>query len=291
MEYIERPPHPELAAVVRTYWWLRGDAEAGVARRGAGGSCAADGSPELIVNLAEPWSRWRRTVRVRRSRRHSSSADPGPIRAHGRVALVAVRFEAHGAAPLVDAIGALTDRWTPLEALRSPSLRALPSALAGAADVPAQARLLDDALRAAFAGGTPVDVLVGDAVRAIRASHGAVEIDALARELGVTARTLQRRFAASAGLSPKSLARIVRFQRVFAAWRDDPQSLSRAALESGYFDQSHLVRDFRDFAGAPPAGFLAALPAHGTLRRRGAECEAEPHATAAAAALRPARAR
>ena len=265
MEYIERPPHPELAAVVRTYWWLRGDAEAEASRDAAPADPALpDGSPELIVNLAEPWER----VAADGARTLQPPAflvgqirGPMHVRPTGRLALVAVRFEAHGAAPLVDAIGALTDRWTPLEALRSPSLRALPSALAGAADVPAQARLLDDALRAAFAGGTPVDGLVGDAVRAIRASHGAVEIDALARELGVTARTLQRRFAASAGLSPKSLARIVRFQRVFAAWRDDPQSLSRAALESGYFDQSHLVRDFRDFAGAPPAGFLAALPA------------------------------
>jgi len=54
--------------------------------------------------------------------------------------------------------------------------------------------------------------------------------------------------------------RIVRFQRVFAAWRADPRSLARVAVECGYFDQSHLVRDFRDFAGAPPAGFLTALP-------------------------------
>jgi len=47
---------------------------------------------------------------------------------------------------------------------------------------------------------------------------------------------------------------------VFTAWRTDARSLARVAAECGYFDQSHLVRDFRDFSGAPPAGFLAALP-------------------------------
>jgi transcriptional regulator GlxA family with amidase domain len=72
---------------------------------------------------------------------------------------------------------------------------------------------------------------------------------------------MQRLFLRQVGVSPKLLCRIVRFQRIFAAWRADPSSLARVALECGYFDQSHLVRDFHDFAGAPPAGFLAELPA------------------------------
>lgn len=260
MEYREHPPHPDLAALVRTYWWLHGAAGDGAAADPA----LPDGSPELIVNLAEPWEHQAADgTRTRQPSAFLVGQITGPmvVRPTGRMDLVAVRLEAHAAAPFVEAIGALTDRWLPLDALRAPALRDLPAALAAAHGADRQVRVLDDRLRAAFAAAPPVDALVGDAVRAIRASHGAVEIDALARTLGVSARTLQRRCAAAAGLSPKLLARIVRFQRVFAAWRDDPASLSRVALECGYFDQSHLVRDFRDFAGAPPAGFLAALPA------------------------------
>lgn len=260
MEYIERPPHRDLAGIVRTYWWLRGDADPG----GAADPALPDGSPELIVNLADAWEQ----VSHDGARTLQPSAflvgqilGPMIVRPTGRIALVAVRFEAHGAAIVTDEIGALTDRWLPLASLRATSLLALPRMLAGAAEMHAQTMVLDDALRSLLATAPPVDALVAEAVRTIRTSHGAAEIDALARSLGVSVRTLQRRFAAATGISPKVLARIVRFQRVFAAWRDDPVSLSRVALESGYYDQSHLVRDFRDFAGAPPAGFLTAMPA------------------------------
>ena len=260
MEYMERPPHPDLAALVRAYWWLSGEME----DAGTADPALPDGSPELIINLAEPWEQ----VASDGARTRQPSAflvgqilGPMVVRPTGRIALVAVRFEAHGAALITDGIGALTDRWAPLDSLRGASLRALPEALAAAADPHVQATRIDEVLLALRATAPPVDALVGEAVRTIRATHGAAEIEGLARTLGVSARTLQRRFTAATGISPKLLARIVRFQRVFAAWHEDPSSLSRVALESGYYDQSHLVRDFRDFAGAPPASFLAAMAA------------------------------
>ena len=56
MEYVERPPHPDLASIVRAYWWLRGDAVRDAAAHGATADPALpDGSPELIINLGAPW--------------------------------------------------------------------------------------------------------------------------------------------------------------------------------------------------------------------------------------------
>jgi transcriptional regulator GlxA family with amidase domain len=98
------------------------------------------------------------------------------------------------------------------------------------------------------------------AVREIRASGGLVDVGALAPRLGIVSRTLQRRFATDVGITPKLLARIVRFQRVFSAWREDPSTLSRVAAECGYFDHAHLVRDFRELAGVAPARFLPNQP-------------------------------
>jgi AraC-like DNA-binding protein len=76
----------------------------------------------------------------------------------------------------------------------------------------------------------------------------------------VQLRTLQRRFLRQVGVSPKRLARIVRFHHVCLAWRRDPASLARVAADCGYCDESHLVRDFRAFVGEPPASFLRSLP-------------------------------
>ncbi len=263
MEYTELPPHPALATIVRTYWWLRGDASGS---GGAADPALPDGSPELIFNQADPWQHVAPDGRVTPQPRAflvGQITGPMVVRPTGESALTAVRFEGHGAALLSDDVAALTDRWVGLDALPS-RLAVLASTLhAAVADPGAQRVALDAALLDLMDAATAkarLDPAVAEAVAAIRASHGAVEVDALARRLGVSVRTLQRRFAPAVGISPKLLARIVRFQRVFAAWRDDPASLSRVALECGYFDQSHLVRDFRDFAGAPPAGFLAQMP-------------------------------
>ena len=85
----------------------------------------------------------------------------------------------------------------------------------------------------------------------------------LAEAQGVQLRTLQRRFLRQLGVSPKRLARIVRFHHVCLAWRKDPEgdpaTLARVAADCGYFDESHLVRDFRAFVGEPPASFLRSL--------------------------------
>jgi transcriptional regulator GlxA family with amidase domain len=77
----------------------------------------------------------------------------------------------------------------------------------------------------------------------------------------VDLRTLQRRFRSEIGISPRMLQRLVRFRRAFRMLSGPrPMSLARAAVLAGYFDQSHMTRDFRRFAGSAPARFFQAEP-------------------------------
>jgi AraC-like DNA-binding protein len=55
------------------------------------------------------------------------------------------------------------------------------------------------------------------------------------------------------GLAPKTLGRILRFQHVFKAQQDDAANWAEIAVACGYFDQSHLIRDFRQFTGECPS--------------------------------------
>jgi len=71
------------------------------------------------------------------------------------------------------------------------------------------------------------------------------------RELGCSQRTLERHILADVGVSPKTLQRIVRFRDYFRRLRLG-ESGSRAAVNAGYYDQSHANRDFRAFTGASP---------------------------------------
>jgi transcriptional regulator GlxA family with amidase domain len=97
------------------------------------------------------------------------------------------------------------------------------------------------------------------AVATLRRANGNIDIDRVASQCNVTARKLQRLFREHVGLPPKVLARIFRFQHIFrVAESACPTEWTQVALECGYVDQAHLIRDFRDFAGQTPAALLRA---------------------------------
>jgi len=110
--------------------------------------------------------------------------------------------------------------------------------------------------RIAFATKRPSRDLIW-AWHRLQASGGRVAIGALAKGLGCSRKHLTLRFRHEFGISPKLLARILRFDRavrLIGAAR--VASLADLAAASGYADQAHLSREFRIFAGSAPAAFL-----------------------------------
>jgi transcriptional regulator GlxA family with amidase domain len=91
--------------------------------------------------------------------------------------------------------------------------------------------------------------------RRLVSSAGAVPIGSLAREAGWSHKHLIRKFRQQVGLTPKTAARLLRFEH---AWRlvgdGEPAHWDRIAADGGYADQSHLIRDFREFTGGTPPG-------------------------------------
>lgn len=95
-----------------------------------------------------------------------------------------------------------------------------------------------------------------EAVRWLQASGGRMSPSEVARLLKVPSRTLRRLVTQSTGLSPATLARVLRFRRCLRL-RTADSSLTLAALahEAGYADQAHMTREFRMFGGFSPARF------------------------------------
>jgi methylphosphotriester-DNA--protein-cysteine methyltransferase len=78
-------------------------------------------------------------------------------------------------------------------------------------------------------------------------------VDAVAAELGVSARQLQRCVVAAVGYGPKMLARVLRFRRLQAL----PEApLVDRALDAGYADQAHMTAEVTRLAGISPVRFL-----------------------------------
>jgi AraC-like DNA-binding protein len=254
MRYEELAPPADLAGLVRCIWTLEGEGPSSPE------PALPDGSPELIFSFADPFVHETadgRAVPQPGAFLVGQITRPMHVRATGAADLLAVRLEAHGGGVLHQPMSTLTDAWVPLSALLGPGAEGL-VATQRSAGTEQRVEAVCAVLREASRRTPPAPPSVGAAVRAIRATPAEAVIATLAAP--ETPRTLQRHFLRHVGIGPKMLARIVRFQRVFAAWRDDPRSIARTAFACGYADQSHLVRDFRAFSGGTPASLLAALP-------------------------------
>jgi AraC-like DNA-binding protein len=86
--------------------------------------------------------------------------------------------------------------------------------------------------------------------------HGSVAVDEVARCVGWSRRHLAERFGREFGLTPKTAGRVMRFERSRQLLsRPDPPPLAVVAAACGYADQSHMTRDWREFAGEPPGAW------------------------------------
>jgi AraC-like DNA-binding protein len=94
--------------------------------------------------------------------------------------------------------------------------------------------------------------------RRLLASDGALPIGALAAELGWSRRHLAATFGREVGMPPKALARLLRFERAVKRLRDGAE-LGEVALESGYYDQAHFNRDFKQFAAQTPTEYVTSV--------------------------------
>ncbi|NER80610.1 MAG: AraC family transcriptional regulator [Leptolyngbya sp. SIO1D8] len=97
--------------------------------------------------------------------------------------------------------------------------------------------------------------LIREAVNIIAGVNGQIAVNEVASRLDISKRQLERTFLKNVGISPKKFGRIVRFNTSIKLF-ERATSLTALAYEAGYFDLSHLIRDFREFSGLSPKAFF-----------------------------------
>jgi AraC-like DNA-binding protein len=175
--------------------------------------------------------------------------------AAGVARAIIVQFKPGWSAPLVGVPGsALTDRIIPLEQIWGRAGIDLCHELVAVRSVPAQL----DRLSRAIALHMHETFEPRSALLARRAARllegGETRVESVAKRLGVTPRHLRRAFTESIGIGPKEFARAVRLQRAVrrsATSRD----WGRIATDTGYYDQAHLIADFRELIGLTPSSY------------------------------------
>jgi AraC-like DNA-binding protein len=251
MRYAEFPAPLALESWVRCVWTFEATFDAEHDER-----IVPDGCPEIIIHFGEAYSEcdasghWQQQAPALLA---GNLTRPLLLRAKGRVGVLGIRLWPHVARHVVNLPASATlDTRTPLVL---PDFAALRDRLVAGNDDERLAHVPGVLARLAPA---PVDEeSIGPTVMRIFASRGQIDPETLAEEAGVSLRQLERRMKSACGMSLKLLASLVRFRSVFDELQADvPSPWLNAALAAGYFDQAHMIRDFRRFAGQPPSAFL-----------------------------------
>ncbi|MEI6409985.1 MAG: helix-turn-helix domain-containing protein [Bacteroidota bacterium] len=94
---------------------------------------------------------------------------------------------------------------------------------------------------------------IADITNWINYHSGVFPVTDLMKKFKVSRRRLEQQFATQVGLSPKDFSRVIRFRSVIRQMHLQPEiSWMRMVADFNYTDQSHLIRDFRQFAGVTP---------------------------------------
>ena len=288
MIYREFQPGAVARRFVKCYWYLEDD------RPGpAGQRIVPDGRSELILNFGEPFEhcsegRWRLQPRFFLV---GQITRPLVARPSGATRTIGVRFHPDGASRLLPLpMHELTDRTIPIDEVAPPLARRFeelgelpfgykvyikggnhdsavnrtgveavdPGAAAQArVPVPREIAALDN-LFARLCARFEEDRMVAHAVGRFEATSGRARIADVARELGFSVRQMERRFVDAVGISPKLFCRMQRFERMFSRMQCQDARWVELAISCGYYDQAHLIRDFREFTGTTPTALLAA---------------------------------
>ena len=146
----------------------------------------------------------------------------------------------------------VANRTVALEDLLGPEGGRLGERLGAAASWEERFALFQRALRERLARAEPASEAIAWAWRRLESTAGRVRIGALADTIGCSRKHLVAQFREQIGLPPKTVARVLRFERARRLLRRPDAKPGDVALACGYYDQPHLNREFRELAGATP---------------------------------------
>jgi AraC-like DNA-binding protein len=231
------------------------------------------GTVELVINLRDDELRIYDRVRAGLCERFSGAIVSGTydrffgIDTAEETSLLGVHFRPGGAFPFFGLpVSELVDTHVDLETLWGRSARELRDRLRVTKTPIDRFRVLETALLARLPGPVVRHDAVRFALDTLRGSNP-TNVRDVSECIGLSQRRFIEVFKAEVGLTPKLFHRVQRFQRILGlVRRGTAPDWSRLALDCGFFDQSHLIRDFVGFSGFSPAAFARHQQ---TLDRRG----------------------
>jgi AraC-like DNA-binding protein len=259
VQYFCYRPGPPLNDFIDNFWLIEGGQSPRLEK------ILPCGTSELVVNLQTDKIDIHNPVQPERYRRFSGAVISGTYsqsficNALQHEAIMGVHFKAGGAFPFLKTEAReLANTHANLDDLWGPSGLELRERLCAAATPQQRFQIMEGVLRSRLNQNDEGQRQTSAALTMFAMSGTGRLVRAVARELGFSQRRFIQTFTAHVGLTPKVFCRILRFQRarVLAEQLASPD-WAQLAVACGYFDQSHLIKDFKEFSGSTPTTYSA----------------------------------
>jgi AraC-like DNA-binding protein len=254
MRYREFQVAPVLANLVECLWLLEGGERQDFSTPER---LLPDGCVELILNFGALFREHKESGRcdLQPSRFVvGQMTRPVLVSPTGPVLLLGIRFAPGGTLPFFSyPPGELTNTIAPLADVAGKLDRQFSGQIYDTQNIAEKIALIEALLIRQQSAKEERGASLCEAILMMVQSGGQTSVDRLAADLGISGRQLERRFLNEVGIGPKLLCRILRFQQIFRAVERSDRNWARIAVDCGYFDQAHLIRDFRQFTGETPS--------------------------------------
>ena len=185
--------------------------------------------------------------------------NPLDFKSLGSNKMLGIRFHPHTASLILgDDVHAFNDQVSDFSDLAGSEVRNLHERLLHSQSLKEQLALLETFLMkkvAAFQKKNSKFLIVNNVITEMRSEDFCDDIQNVAFRYGISSRYLQKLFIQFTGITPKLYYKIARFQKSLLLAGAKDRSLTSIAYQSGYFDQSHFIRDFKLFTGDLPSAF------------------------------------
>jgi AraC-like DNA-binding protein len=258
-------PGPPLGDLVAAIWHWEGDPGPHRYDR-----LLPTGAASLIVNLEEDRIRdydpsdFERCERFPGAVMVGAHSESTVIDTDEQRAVLGVNFKPGGAFPVLGLpAGELQNGQVGLDVLWGPLGRRLRERLLDAPTVAGRFAIVEQALRARITRPPERHPAVALALQEFGRVAAAPTVGEVTRQTGLSRRRFIEVFRDQVGLTPKVYWRLQRFRHVVQRVHRSPRvEWAALALECGYYDQAHFIRDFRAFSGLSPSAYLARRGEH-----------------------------
>ena len=258
MNYQTFQPHPDLKSLVDCYWTLEVPAENDAGRQ----RIIPDGCIEMAFILGDDIKRYtsdNEFILQPRAMVLGQTIKPFYIEPTGLVNTFAIRFYPYGFANFVTIpIKNLANKETSIELLfGKKTAKELGQSIIQATDTKQRIEIIERFLLAKLNDKRTIDKIVKTTIDTLFLTKGNISINKVLKDDISKRRQLERKFQKLIGISPKQLGKVIRLQTALnILLNKQSNNFTEIAYESDYYDQAHFIKDFKEFTGITPKGFL-----------------------------------